>query len=171
MDPQDGSPTTARSMLLEEALPHGGLVVGIGIDLCEIDRVAAALTRHRERFISRLFREGEIRRAHASPKFPEHIAGLFAAKEAAMKALGTGMRGVAFRELAIARARGGAPRLAVYGRARERAELLGVRGAHVTITHSATTAAAIVLLLGEGPKKEEPRQTGAPRRVRCEETV
>jgi holo-[acyl-carrier protein] synthase len=123
-------------------------VKGIGIDLCEIHRIEEALGRHGERFLIRLFREGEIRRRPGSRRFAEHVAGLFAAKEAAMKALGTGMRGVAFSEIGITRRPGGPPQIAFFGRARDRAEALGVGAAHVTITHSETTAAAVVLLLG-----------------------
>jgi holo-[acyl-carrier protein] synthase len=65
-----------------------------------------------------------------------------------MKALGTGTKGVAFREIAVARERGGPPRLALYGRAADRANLIGAAAAHVTITHTGELAAAIVLLLG-----------------------
>jgi holo-[acyl-carrier protein] synthase len=131
-----------------EALPPGAGVVGLGIDVCEIPRVAAAIGRHGERFAERLFRPGEVRRAPSSPAYAEHVAGLFAAKEAAMKALGTGMRGVAFREIAIVRAPGGPPRLALFGRAAARGARLGVTGAHVTITHGREIAAAVVLLTG-----------------------
>ncbi len=131
-----------------EALPHGTGIVGIGIDVCEIGRVAAAIGRHGARFAERLFRPGEVRRPASSPAYAEHVAGLFAAKEAAMKALGTGMRGVAFRELAIVRAPGGPPRLALFGRAAAHGTRLGVTGAHVTITHGREIAAAVVLLTG-----------------------
>ncbi len=131
-----------------DGLPPGTGVVGIGIDVCEIPRVAAAIGRHGTRFAERLFRPGEVRRPPASPAYAEHVAGLFAAKEAAMKALGTGMRGVAFRELAIVRAPGGPPRLALFGRAAEQGARLGVTGAHVTITHGREIAAAVVLLTG-----------------------
>jgi len=133
---------------LAGALPHGRVVLGLGIDLCEVDRIARAVERHGSRFLERLFREGEIRRPPTSPAFAEHVAGLFAAKEAAMKALGTGMRGVAFREIAVAREPGGPPRLVLTGRARARADLLGVAFAHVTITHGRRDAASVVLLLG-----------------------
>ena len=132
---------------LDAALPHGRLVLGIGIDLCEVPRIARAFSRHGDRFLERLFRRGEIRRPPSSPAFAEHVAGLFAAKEAAMKALGTGMRGVSFREMAVARAAGGPPRLALYGRAATRAAALGAGAAHVTITHTRGMAAAVVLLL------------------------
>ncbi|HTS02650.1 MAG TPA: holo-ACP synthase [Thermoanaerobaculia bacterium] len=135
-----------------DGLPEGPGVAGLGIDVCEIPRVAAALERHGRRFVERLFRPGEIRRPESSPAYAEHVAGLFAAKEAAMKALGTGMRGVAFRELAIVRAPGGPPRLALFGRAAARGRRLGVTGAHVTITHGREIAAAVVLLTG-GPSR------------------
>lgn len=140
-----------RAGLLSEACPHGGDVAGIGIDLCEIDRISEALAAHGERFLARLFLPGEVRHPLGSRRIAEHVAGLFAAKEAAMKALGTGMRGVAFREIAIAREPGGPPRLALFGRARSRAEELGVGAAHVTITHGRRDAAAFVLLLRNRP--------------------
>ena len=128
-------------------LPHGGTVLGVGTDLCEVPRIAEAMQRHGDRFLARLFLDGEVRRPRSSPAFAEHVAGLFAAKEAAMKALGTGMRGVAFREIEIVRETGGPPRLAFHGRAARRASLLGVKAAHVTITHTRTLASAVVLLL------------------------
>lgn len=139
---------TARpAVSLEAALPHGRLVLGIGIDLCEVPRVARAYSRHGDRFLARVFRDGELRRSPSSPVFAEHAAGLFAAKEAAMKALGTGMKGVALREVAVTRAAGGPPRLALYGRAAARAAALGAGAAHVTITHTRELAMAVVLLL------------------------
>ncbi len=131
------------------ALPHGRTVVGIGTDLCEVPRIAEALKRHGDRFLARLFLDGEIRRPRSSPAFAEHVAGLFSAKEAAMKALGTGMHGVSFREIAIVRERRGPPRLTFHGRAARRAEALGVKAAHVTITHTRTLASAVVLLLAK----------------------
>ena len=132
----------------EDGLPAGSGVVGLGVDLCEIPRVARAIERHGGRFVERLFRPGEVRRLPDSPAYAEHVAGLFAAKEAAMKALGTGMRGIAFRELAIVRSPGGPPRLALFGRARLHGARLGVTGAHVTITHTREMAAAVVVLTG-----------------------
>lgn len=139
----------APALLLRTALPHGAAVAGLGIDLCEIDRVRAVWERHGTRFLTRVFAPGEVRRSPGSPAFAEHLAGLFAAKEAAMKALGTGMRGVAFREVAVAREPGGPPRLALSGRAGGLARRLGVSAAHVSITHGRLTAAAVVLLLRE----------------------
>ena len=139
---------TPGEALLAAAYPHGGQVLGLGVDLCEIDRIEEALARHGPRFLERICLPGEVRRPFGSRRIGEHVAGLFAAKEAAMKALGTGMRGVAFREIGVAREPGGLPCLVLTGRARVRADALGVVAAHVTITHGRRDAAAVVLLLG-----------------------
>jgi len=138
-----------RAALVAAAYPQGGTVLGVGIDLCEIDRIEEALARHGARFVERVCVPGEVRRPLDSKRIAEHVAGLFAAKEAAMKALGTGMRGVAFREIAVAREPGGPPRLVLTGRARARADALGVSAAHVSITHGRRDAASVVLLLGD----------------------
>ena len=122
----------------------------IGIDLAEVERVAGVLARHGERFLTRVFRPGEINRRRKHPRaFAEHVAGRFAAKEAAMKALGTGWRGLSFREISIGREPGGKPLLTFHGRALERARALKVLSAEVSITHTATTAAAAVALVTE----------------------
>ena len=128
----------------------------LGLDLTEIDRVAGVLERHGERFLERVFRPGEIRTARRHPRaFAEHVAGRFAAKEAAMKALGLGWRGLAFREIEVGREPSGKPRLAFHGRADARARALGVRLAEVSITHGRDVAAAVVALLTD-------RAGGAP---------
>ena len=120
----------------------------LGIDLTEVPRIAAALERHGERFLARVFVPGEIQRSRRHPRaFAEHVAGRFAAKEAAMKALGTGWRGVSFREIAVLRSASGKPTLQLSGRARERAQRLGVREMEVSITHTAGMAAAVVALM------------------------
>lgn len=143
------SEASLRAALAAAAYPRGGTVLGLGIDLCEIERIEEALARHGARFLERVCVPGEVRRPIGSRRIAEHVAGLFAAKEAAMKALGTGMRGVAFREIAVAREPGGPPRLVLAGRARARADVLGVAAAHVSITHGRRDAAAVVLLLGD----------------------
>jgi holo-[acyl-carrier protein] synthase len=120
----------------------------IGIDLTDVERVAGVLARHGERFLSRVFRPGEINRARRHPRaLAEHVAGRFAAKEAAMKALGTGWRGLSFKEISIGREPGGKPLLTFHGRALDRARALRVVSAEVSITHTATTAAAAVALV------------------------
>lgn len=120
----------------------------LGLDLTEVDRIAGVLERHGERFLERVFRPGEIRTARRHPRaFAEHVAGRFAAKEAAMKALGLGWRGIAFRDIEVGRDPRGKPMLAFHGRALERARALDVRLAEVSITHGRDVAAAVVALV------------------------
>ncbi len=122
----------------------------LGLDLAEVARVSDLLERWGERFLQRVFLPGEVLRGRRHPRaFAEHVAGRFAAKEAAMKALGTGWRGVSFKEIFVGRERGGKPRLEFRGRALERARALGVVAAEVSITHTATIAAAVVALTTE----------------------
>lgn len=122
----------------------------LGIDLTEVPRMAELLERWGERFLERVFAQGEIeRRRRQQRAFAEHVAGRFAAKEAAMKALGTGWQGIAFREISVTRDRSGKPRLQFHGRALARARQLQVVTAEVSITHTATMAAAVVALVTE----------------------
>ena len=126
-------------------MPDGLL---LGLDLTEVDRIAGVLERHGERFLSRIFRDGEIRRARRHPRaFAEHVAGRFAAKEAAMKALGLGWRGLAFRDIEVGRDPQGKPLIAFHGKALERSRALEVLSAEVSITHGRDIAAAVVALL------------------------
>jgi holo-[acyl-carrier protein] synthase len=126
-------------------MPDGLL---LGLDLTEVERIAGVLERHGERFLSRIFRDGEIRRARRHPRaFAEHVAGRFAAKEAAMKALGLGWRGLAFRDIEVTRDVHGKPLLVLHGKALERSRALDVRSAEVSITHGRDIAAAVVALL------------------------
>ncbi len=122
----------------------------LGLDLTEVDRVAALLDRWGDRFVKRVFLPGEIspRRRHPRAR-AQHVAGRFAAKEAAMKALGTGTRGIAFREIEVKPDLRGKPTLTLHGRALERARRLHVRSMEVSITHGKTTAAAVVAFLTE----------------------
>jgi holo-[acyl-carrier protein] synthase len=124
------------------------LKVLLGIDLTEVDRVAQVLERWGDRFVARVFREGELsaRRRHPRAR-AEHVAGRFAAKEAAMKALGTGWRGLAFRDIEVGRDARGKPVLSFHGRALARARELKVTSMEVSISHSRDAAVAVVALL------------------------
>lgn len=129
----------------------GSVGLLLGLDLTEVDRVAGVLERHGERFLARIFRDGEINRARRHPRaFAEHVAGRFAAKEAAMKALGLGWRGLAFRDIEVGRDDRGKPQITFHGKALVRARLLKVTVAEVTITHGRDIAAAVVALLTSG---------------------
>lgn len=125
------------------------MVVGIGLDLAEVDRIEAAIAKHGERFLTRVYTEAERKYCESKPNKFERFAGRFAAKEAAMKAIGTGWkRGVAWREFEVMRAPSGQPIIKFHGKAAEIAHALGVKKALVTITHSEKSAIAQVLLEG-----------------------
>jgi holo-[acyl-carrier protein] synthase len=120
----------------------------LGLDLTEVDRIAGVLERHGERFLTRIFREGEIRRERRHKRaFAEHVAGRYAAKEAAMKALGLGWRGLAFRDIEIGRDARGKPLVVFHGKALVRARSLKMLTAEVTITHGRDIAAAVVAIV------------------------
>ena len=120
----------------------------LGLDVIEVDRIAGVLERHGERFLARIFREGEIRRQRRHPRaFAEHVAGRFAAKEAAMNALGLGWRGLAFRDIEIGRDDRGKPLVAFHGKALVRARSLEMIAAEVSITHGRDIAAAVVAVV------------------------
>jgi holo-[acyl-carrier protein] synthase len=122
----------------------------VGLDLTPVARVAGLLDRWGERFLGRIFVPGEISRRRRHPRaLAEHVAGRFAAKEATMKALGTGFRGIGFREIAIRPDGRGKPQLEMSGRASERARSLRVCETAVSITHTAELAAAVVVLVTE----------------------
>jgi holo-[acyl-carrier protein] synthase len=121
--------------------------VGTGIDLIEVPRIAAAIARYGERFLQRIFTEGEIRYCESKANRVERFAARFAAKEAAMKALGTGWsRGVRWRDLEVRRQPGGRPTIAFHGRAAEFAEKLGVANTALSLTHTEEQAFAQVIL-------------------------
>jgi holo-[acyl-carrier protein] synthase len=124
-------------------------VLGIGIDLCEVARIARLHERHGERLLTRLCREGEADRGRAA--LDQHLAGLFAAKEAVLKALGTGWaQGLAFRHVEVVRAPGGAPGVRLHEEAAARAAAMGVTRIHLSITHERGFAAAVAVLEGAG---------------------
>jgi holo-[acyl-carrier protein] synthase len=123
-------------------------IIGIGMDATEIDRIQATVTRFGDRFLHRVFTEGEIAYAMRRRNPAPHLAGRFAAKEAAMKALGTGhSRGVLWRDIEVVRAPGGPPQLRFHGGGAARFARLGATGSLLTITHSETLALAQVMLL------------------------
>ena len=119
-------------------------IVGHGVDIVEVARIAEMRERHTDRFLERCFTRAEQAYAADNPKrTDEHLAGRFAAKEAALKAIGTGWRsGIAWTDLEIVLEPSGAPRLRVTGRAGEIARDMGVTRWHVYISHTDRDATA-----------------------------
>ncbi len=123
-------------------------IVGLGMDVTEIDRIAEAIERYGERFLRRVFTEQEVSYCTRRRVAAIHFAGRFASKEAAMKALGTGhSHGVLWRDVEVLRP-GGPPQLRFHGGAARRFEALGAQSSLLTITHTDTLAMAHVMLLG-----------------------
>ena len=122
------------------------MIVGMGLDIAEIDRIEAAITRHGAPFLERLFTPGEVAYCESHRNRYERYAARFAAKEAAMKALGTGWRrGVRWRDIEVTREKSGKPALRLEGVAREFADRLGVKNISLSITHSGNLALAQVI--------------------------
>src|SRR6202162_6514866 len=123
------------------------MIVGTGIDIAEVPRIAESIERFGERFLHRVFTEGEIRYCDSKANRVELTAARFAAKEAAMKALGTGWsHGVRWRDCEVARLPGGRPTIAFRGKAGEIAARLGVKNAALSLSHTAEQAIAQVIL-------------------------
>ena len=123
-------------------------IIGLGLDATEVDRIADTIARYGDRFLRRVFTAGEIAYCSKRRMAAIHFAGRFAAKEAGMKALGTGhSRGVLWCDLEVVR-HGGPPQLQFHGGAARRLADIGGRSSLLTITHTDTLAFAQVLILG-----------------------
>lgn len=123
------------------------MIKGIGLDLVELDRIRHNWERYGERFAHKILTPNEIAELPGNPV--PRLAALFAAKEAAVKALGTGFaQGIHFKCIEITHASSGKPELRFLGKALEKSNDMGVTYAHITLTHSRDTAAATVILEG-----------------------
>jgi holo-[acyl-carrier protein] synthase len=126
------------------------MIVGTGIDIAEVSRIAQAIARFGRRFTERVFTPEEIRYCESKANLIERYAARFAAKEAAMKAIGTGWsRGVGWRDVEVRRLAGGRPIIAFHGRAGEVFEKMGATRAHLSLTHTEQFAMAQVILEGD----------------------
>jgi holo-[acyl-carrier protein] synthase len=123
------------------------MVLGLGTDLIEIERVQASMDRFGERFLDRVFTAGEIAYCMRKKQSAESFAARFAAKEAGAKALGTGIsRGVSWKEIEVRREIGRRPTLHFSGRAGELADAMGVRRVQLSLSHSRKLAMAVALI-------------------------
>ena len=117
-------------------------MIHVGVDIIEIGRIGAAVQRWGDRFLRRIYTPQEL--AFARGRLPQ-LAGRFAAKEAVMKALGTGLRGVSWREVEVVRERGHPPAVHLHGRAQARAQTLALDQITLSISHSRDYAIAMVV--------------------------
>ncbi|HEX7289343.1 MAG TPA: holo-[acyl-carrier-protein] synthase [Candidatus Angelobacter sp.] len=126
------------------------MIVGTGVDIAEVPRIRAAVERFGNRFLERVFTPEEVRYCTAKANPAERLAARFAAKEAGMKALGTGLRlGITWHDVEVVRQPGGRPAIRFTGKAAEFAERLGCKRAHLSLTHTAEQAMAFVVLEGD----------------------
>ena len=123
------------------------MIVGTGVDIAEVDRIAASIKRFGGRFTERVFTRDEIRYCESKANKAERYAARFAAKEAGMKAIGTGWsRGVRWRDIEVSRMAGGRPTLAFHNKAAEFAARLGTKQVALSLTHTEQYAIAQVIL-------------------------
>ncbi|MSV29541.1 MAG: holo-[acyl-carrier-protein] synthase [Bryobacterales bacterium] len=125
------------------------MILGTGLDLAEVERIRAAIVRYGERFTGRIFTPLETAYAESKANRYERFAARFAAKEAGMKAIGTGWkRGVTWRDFEVANLPSGRPTLRLYGEAAKIAEKMGVKSVALSLTHTAQHGMAHVILEG-----------------------
>jgi holo-[acyl-carrier protein] synthase len=117
-------------------------MLATGVDIIEISRVRGVLERFGQRFLDRVYTPNEI--AFCRDR-PPNLAARFAAKEATMKALGSGVRGIGWKDIEVIRHPSGAPSIKLHGRAKARAERLGVKEISVSLSHSRDYAVAFVV--------------------------
>lgn len=123
------------------------MILGTGLDLAEVGRIRAAIERYGRRFVERIFTPAEIAYVERKVNRFERYAGRFAAKEAGMKAIGTGWRrGVRWRDFEVANLPSGKPTLLLHGEAARISEQMGVTSISVSITHTAQVGVAFVIL-------------------------
>lgn len=132
------------------------MIIGIGVDLAEVDRMERAISRHPVRLVQRVFTEREQNECRGRMNPAMHFAARFAAKEAFLKAVGLGLRGgMRWIDVGVVHQASGKPGLEVKGRAAERMRELGADSIHVTLTHTDKTACAVVILEGPGQTSDE----------------
>jgi len=124
--------------------PTQGVNVAVGVDIIEVDRIRKVFERHGERFLKRVFTDLEVAQSRGKMS---RLAGRFAVKEAISKALGTGIRGVGWREMECVHLRSGRPSVRLHGKARQRAEYLGLNAFDVSMADLAQFSIAIAVAI------------------------
>ena len=123
------------------------MIVGTVIDIVEVPRIGQSIERFGERFLNRIFTAAEIRYCESKANRVDRFAARFGAKEAGMKAIGTGMRGgVRWQDFEVGREPGGRPTMMFHGKAAQVAQGLGAKRAHLSVSHTQEHAIAYVIL-------------------------
>ena len=129
---------------------HHGMIVGVGTDIVEIARIHDMVERHGDRFMERVFTEDELRYAVGKSRQGEHLAVRFAAKEAVLKAIKTGVGpGTSLHEVEVLRGDKGAPEIKLHGRTAQVAASKGVQRVHVSLSHTGAYGIAFAVCEGE----------------------
>lgn len=130
-------------------------VIGIGTDIIECLRIARMIDRHGELFLNRVYTEREIRYCQSRRQAIQHFSGRWAAKEAILKAIGTGWkRGISWRDLEIRNSPSGQPHVAVRGGAKDVTQRLQIADIHLSISHCRTYAIAYAIAVGRSPEQK-----------------
>lgn len=125
------------------------MIIGIGTDIVSIPRIEKAVERFGERFINKVFTDKEAIVCRMKKDQASHLAARFAAKEAVLKALGTGIsNGIGFKDVEVARVQGKRPEIILHGIGKKVAESLGVKDIHISISHEADIALAFAVIEG-----------------------
>ena len=126
------------------------MILGTGIDLAEVDRIRAAVERYGDKFIRRIYTPAEIAYVQRKANKYERYAARFAAKEAGMKAIGTGWRhGITWHDFEVTNLASGRPTISFHGAAARFAAAMGVKRAHLSLTHTAQFGQAFLILEGD----------------------
>lgn len=131
-------------------------IIGIGTDITECLRIARMIERHGELFIGRVYTDEEIKYCQARKQATQHFTGRWAAKEAILKALGTGWRkGISWRDIEIRNTPEGKPVVAVRGGVKDVVEMFGIANILVSISHCRSHATATAIAVGKPPSSEQ----------------
>src|SRR5207253_98178 len=137
----------ARKAYYHDLWGRAEMIVGTGIDLAEVDRIRKSIDRYGARFVERIFTSGEIAYVESKANKYERYAARFAAKEAGMKAIGTGWKaGVTWQDFEVTNLPSGKPTLALHGVAAQIAMRLGVKSVALSLTHTSQLGMAHVIL-------------------------
>lgn len=125
------------------------MIIGVGTDVVSIQRIEKAVQRFGERFINKVFTDKEAVVCKEGKDPAPHLAARFAAKEAVLKALGTGIiNGIGFKDVEVSREHGKRPEIILHGKGKETAKTLGVKNIHLSLSHDAGLAVAFVVVEG-----------------------